>query len=141
MRREKTNNTMTDPIASTWDAQRTAMGAYLRSQRQLANLSLRELANATHLSNAYLSQLERGLHDPSLRVLVQIGNILEVSMEDILSQRSERTRASDEGQEPGSVEAAIQADPQLGDAEKEALRTVYRSYVNAHATAHRDTPS
>jgi transcriptional regulator with XRE-family HTH domain len=132
---------MTDPISSAWDAQRTAMGAFLRSQRQLANMSLRELANATHISNAYLSQVERGLHDPSLRVLVQIGHALEVSMEDILSHGGEWPRSSDGEEEPGGVEAAILADPQLGDAEKEALRAVYRSYVNAHAASKRDAPS
>jgi transcriptional regulator with XRE-family HTH domain len=132
---------MTDPIASAWDVRRTAMGAFLRSQRKLANMSLRELANATHLSNAYLSQLERGLHDPSLRVLVQIGNVLEVSMEEILGHGGERSRTSAESEEPGGVEAAILADPQLGEAEKEALRAVYRSYVNAHAAAQRDASS
>jgi transcriptional regulator with XRE-family HTH domain len=129
---------MTDPIASAWEAQRAAIGAFLRSQRQLNNMSLRELAAATHLSNAYLSQVERGLHDPSLRVLVQIGNVLDVSMEDILSHGGERP-AGDNGQAPVSVEAAILADPYLADAEKEALRAVYRSYVSAH-TAPSRTP-
>jgi transcriptional regulator with XRE-family HTH domain len=128
---------MTDPIASAWEAQRAAIGAFLRSQRQLNNMSLRELAAATHLSNAYLSQVERGLHDPSLRVLVQIGNVLDVSMEDILSHGGERTAIN--GQDPASVEAAISADPYLADAEKEALRAVYRSYVSAH-TAPSRTP-
>jgi len=97
-------------------------------------MSLRELAAATHLSNAYLSQVERGLHDPSLRVLVQIGNVLDVSMEDILSHGGERTA---NGQDPAGVEAAISADPYLADAEKEALRAVYRSYVSAHTAPDR----
>jgi transcriptional regulator with XRE-family HTH domain len=122
---------MSEPIASAWDAQRAAMGAFLRSQRQLANMSLRELATATHISNAYLSQLERGLHDPSLRVLVQIGNVLDVSMEDILNHGGERSSESSDGHQAGGVEAAIMADPQLGDAEKVALRAVYRSYLDA----------
>ena len=56
---------MSDP----WAAQRDALGAYIRSQRKLANLSLRQLAELTSLSNPYLSQIERGLHQPSVRVL------------------------------------------------------------------------
>lgn len=126
---------MTEHIASAWASQRADMGAFIRSQRQLANMSLRDLATATHLSNAYLSQVERGLHDPTLRVLVQIGNALEISIEDILSRGGERSPAS--GQEPSGVEAAIQADPHLADAEKDALRAVYRSYLEAHETTQR----
>ena len=56
---------MTDP----WEAQREALGAFIREQRKRANLSLRQLAELTSLSNPYLSQVERGLHQPSVRVL------------------------------------------------------------------------
>lgn len=101
-------------------------------------MSLRELAKATHISNAYLSQVERGLHDPTVRVLVQIGEALEISVEDILSRGADRSAASGAGPEPGGVEAAIQADPRLADAEKDALCRVYRSYLKAHET---DRPS
>jgi transcriptional regulator with XRE-family HTH domain len=89
------------------------------------------------VSNAYLSQVERGLHDPTLRVLVQIGDALEISVEDILSRGGERSPASGDGQEPSGVEAAIQADPRLADAEKDALRAVYRSYLEARERAQR----
>ena len=54
-----------------------ALGAYLREQRELAQLSLRELSRLTHVSNAYLSQIERGLHEPSLRVLRALASALE----------------------------------------------------------------
>ena len=52
-----------------WEAQREALGAFIRAQRKMANLSLRQLADLTSLSNPYLSQVERGLHEPSVRVL------------------------------------------------------------------------
>jgi transcriptional regulator with XRE-family HTH domain len=49
--------------------QQGAPGAFIRAQRTLANLSLRQLAELTRASNPYLSQVERGLHEPSVRVL------------------------------------------------------------------------
>src|ERR1700722_14052574 len=52
-----------------WQGQLNALGGFIRVQRRLADLSLREMAALTSVSNAYLSQIERGLHQPSLRVL------------------------------------------------------------------------
>ena len=56
-------------MTDAWHAQMKALGAFIRSQRKMANLSLRQLAELTSLSNPYLSQVERGLHQPSVRVL------------------------------------------------------------------------
>ena len=57
-----------------WKAQHAALGALLRAQRTAADLTLRDLAERTNVSNAYLSQLERGLHEPSLGVLRAIAS-------------------------------------------------------------------
>jgi transcriptional regulator with XRE-family HTH domain len=65
-----------DALTDPWQPQRAALGAFIRTERQLSNLSLRELSRLTRISNAYLSQVERGLHDPTLRVLSQIGEAL-----------------------------------------------------------------
>ncbi len=73
---------MTDP----WEAQREALGAFIREQRKRANLSLRQLAELTSLSNPYLSQVERGLHQPSVRVLKAISGALNVSAETLMTQ-------------------------------------------------------
>jgi len=73
---------VTDP----WDVQMEALGAYIRSQRKLANLSLRQLAELSTLSNPYLSQLERGMHQPSVRVLQLISGALDMSAEMLLAQ-------------------------------------------------------
>src|SRR5262245_36506952 len=62
------------------------LGEFIRAQRQLAQLSLRELAARTNVSNPYLSQIERGLHEPSVRVLKAIANALNVSAETLLQQ-------------------------------------------------------
>ena len=66
--------------------QREAFGSFLRSQRRLAKLSLREMAERTKVSNAYLSQIERGLHAPSVRVLRSIAKALDLSAEAMLAQ-------------------------------------------------------
>jgi len=123
-----------DPFAKAWETQRAAIGAYIRSQRELSSLSLRELARLTQVSNAYLSQLERGLHDPSLRVLVSIAEALNISVEDLL-QRGRESSGETDGAATGATaataatEAAIRSDPNLSTAEKDALLSVYRSYV------------
>ncbi len=128
---EPTTPTAEDP----WEQQRRAMGAFIRHQRELANLSLRQMSQATKVSNAYLSQIERGMHDPTVRVLLQIGDVLDLSLEDMLHKAQD---VQDAQESILTVEAAIAADTVLAQAEKQALLGVYRSYVAAHAAT--DTP-
>jgi transcriptional regulator with XRE-family HTH domain len=66
-------------LKEPWDAQMEALGGFIRNQRKQANLSLRQLAEKTRLSNPYLSQIERGLHQPSMRVIKLIADALNVS--------------------------------------------------------------
>ncbi len=73
-------------MTDSWQTQREALGAFIRSQRKMANLSLRQLADLTSLSNPYLSQVERGLHEPSVRVLKAISVALNVSAETLLAE-------------------------------------------------------
>ncbi|WP_370894865.1 helix-turn-helix domain-containing protein [Janibacter sp. GXQ6167] len=120
---------MTSENTSPWEEQREAMGAFIRSQRMLSNMSLRQLSQATQISNAYLSQIERGMHDPTLRVLVQIGDALHLSIEEML-QKAKETEDAEES--VLTVEAAIAADTVLSPPEKQALLAVYRSYVASH---------
>ncbi len=118
-----------------WTGQRAALGNFLRAQRRLANLSLREMAERTKVSNAYLSQIERGLHAPSVRVLRAIGQALDLSAEAMLAQAGFVDRPQATGDEDATAapvgagtEAAIRRDPALTEDQKEALLTVYRSY-------------
>jgi transcriptional regulator with XRE-family HTH domain len=109
-----------------------ALGEFIRAQRQLAQLSLRELAARTNVSNPYLSQIERGLHEPSVRVLKAIATALNVSAETLLQQAG--LLEDDDGtghSRPGrmTTEAAIRADAALTDEQKQALLAVYRSYA------------
>jgi transcriptional regulator with XRE-family HTH domain len=122
-----------------------ALGGFIRAQRQLANLSLREMAAMTSVSNAYLSQIERGLHQPSLKVLRSIAEALDLSTEQMLSQAGwprvgAHTRAdtnghagaaaaATDGAGPGDTEAVIRRDPRLTPPQREALISVYRSFL------------
>ena len=119
----------TDP----WDAQMKALGTFIRSQRKLANLSLRQLAELTSLSNPYLSQVERGLHQPSVRVLRLLADALNVSAETLLAQAGlfdpGPHPADSEADGPQSVESVIRADSRLDDEQKAALLAVYRSML------------
>jgi transcriptional regulator with XRE-family HTH domain len=122
---------------SRWTAQVNALGGFIRAQRQLANLSLREMAAMTSVSNAYLSQVERGLHQPSLKVLHSIADALQLSTEQLLSQAG-WTRGYAEAEANGdapvgavsSVEDAIRADPRLSAEQRTALLGVYKSFVD-----------
>jgi transcriptional regulator with XRE-family HTH domain len=114
-------------------SQAEALGAFIRSKRKLANLSLRQLADMTRISNPYLSQIERGLHQPSMRVVRLISDALNISTETLLTQAGllhhrDRTGAA---AVPGApdVPAAITADSRLTDEQKTALIAVYRSML------------
>jgi transcriptional regulator with XRE-family HTH domain len=123
-------------VTDSWNAQMKALGAFIRSQRKLANLSLRQLADRTTLSNPYLSQIERGLHQPSVRVLKLLSGALNVSAETLLAQAGlidQAGPARTAGDEPAvsSVESAIAADDRLADEQKAALLAVYRSMLRS----------
>lgn len=118
-----------------WQTSLETFGTFLRSQRRLANLSLREMATRTKVSNAYLSQVERGMHAPSVRVLRSIAQALDLSAEAMLTQAGllgdddAGGAAAGVPKAPGT-EAAIRADRTLTDDQKEALLSVYRSYLS-----------
>jgi transcriptional regulator with XRE-family HTH domain len=110
-----------------------ALGALIRAQRMTAGLSLRELADRTKVSNAYLSQIERGLHEPSITVLAAIAAALDVSLETLLA-RAGLLAPEGEGEAAALVrgtEAAILGDPELSEPQRVALLSIYRSFVPA----------
>jgi len=107
------------------------LGSFIRAQRQMANLSLRQLSALTDVSNPYLSQLERGLHQPSMRVLKSIAEALNISAETLFEQAG---LIKDNGStDEEATEAALRADRRLSDPQKRALLTVYRSYIESNA--------
>jgi transcriptional regulator with XRE-family HTH domain len=111
-------------------AQLQALGQLIRAQRQQAELTLRELAARTNVSNPYLSQLERGLHEPSVRVLKAIAGALNLSAETLLVQAGLLDAdPHDPAPKPPTVEEAVQADPRLTPDQRRALLSVYQSFL------------
>ena len=125
-------------MTGTWTTQTHCLGAFIRTRRKLARLSLRQLAEMTSLSNPYLSQLERGMHLPSVRVLKLLSEALNVSVETLLAQAglldpapSGDGPAAADGPPASPVESAISADERLPDEQKAALIAVYRSMLRS----------
>ena len=107
-----------------WDA----FGTYLRNQRHLAQLSLRQLADLTKVSNPYLSQIERGLHRPSIAIIKSLAEALNLSTSDVLAHAADIVADEDSAT---TTQAAIRNDPLLNDSQKSALLAVYRSMADA----------
>ncbi|WP_436794971.1 helix-turn-helix domain-containing protein [Actinospongicola halichondriae] len=105
-----------------------SLGTFIRDRRKAAEYSLRDLAEKANVSNPYLSQIERGLHTPSVRVLKAIATALNVSAESLLVQAGLLEGDPDKTAGP-SVEDAVRADSLLTDDQKAAILAVYRSYV------------
>jgi transcriptional regulator with XRE-family HTH domain len=121
---------MTEP----GDSQMEALGSFIRSKRKLANMSLRQLAERTRLSNPYLSQIERGLHQPSVRVIRLISDALNVSTETLLTHAGllRHDRGGDgAGTQPPGVEEAVRGDGRLSAEQQSALIAVFRSMLSA----------
>ena len=124
-------------MTGTWTTQTQCLGAFIRNRRKLARLSLRQLAEMTSLSNPYLSQLERGMHLPSVRVLKLLSEALNVSVETLLAQAGlldpapSGDGAAADGPPASPVESAISADEPLPDEQKAALIAVYRSMLRS----------
>ncbi|GAA4550051.1 helix-turn-helix domain-containing protein [Pseudonocardia xishanensis] len=123
-----------------WSQQVNALGGFIRAQRQMAKLSLREMASMTRVSNAYLSQVERGLHQPSLKVLHSIADALQLNTEQLLRQAGWGETPAASGVAPGagepgsrvsSVEEAVRAETRLTEEQKAAIIGVYRSFLDA----------
>ena len=94
---------------------------------------MRQLADLVGISNPYLSQIERGLRDPSEKVLDAIAQNLQLSADALQEHGGRRPDGDeDEGGEPAVV-AAIRADPKLTPRQRQALLGVYNAFVDRGA--------
>lgn len=103
------------------------VGAFIRSQRELAKMSIRRLAELADVSNPYLSQIERGLRRPSAEILQQVAKALRISVESLYVRAG--ILPDDDARHVSTVPEAIDADPHLSPEQKQALRNVYDSFV------------
>ena len=100
------------------------LGAFIREQRRVDQLSLRRLSEISGISNPYLSQIERGLRKPSAEILRQIAGALQISAETLYV----RAGILDERDEEQDLVARILADPTLTERQKQAMVDIYRSF-------------
>ena len=100
------------------------LGAYIRRQRESAALSLRKLAKIAGVSNPYLSQIERGLRKPSAEILQAIAKALEISSETLYVKAG----ILEEREGAETLEDVVRRDPDLTDAQRQALIEMYRSF-------------
>lgn len=112
------------------ETQARALGAFIRTQRRLAELSQRELARAADLSDAYVSKLERGLNHPTVGALRAIGVALNVRAEEMLAYAG-WLDGLDRSAQRDDTEGAIRSDPRLTPEKKRILLAVYRSLAEA----------
>jgi len=106
-----------------------SIGEYIREQREQARISMRQLAQAAGVSNPYLSQIERGLRRPSADILQQIAKGLRISAEALYVQAGILDdRLSDSG-----VRAALLADSDLSERQKQVLTEIYESFRRENA--------
>jgi transcriptional regulator with XRE-family HTH domain len=105
------------------------LGSFIRSQRRLANLTLREMAELAKVSNPYLSQIERGLRKPSAEILQQIAKGLRISAEALYVQAGILSVAHG-----GPVVDAVRADDALTERQKQILLDVYESFRRENST-------
>lgn len=105
-----------------------ALGEFIRAQRRLADLSVRQLADLASVSNPYLSQVERGLYQPSAQVLKGIAGALNISAETLFAQAGLLAGEEPNDKRP-AVEGAIRLDDRLTHDQKLALIQVYRGFI------------
>jgi len=99
------------------------IGGYIRSQREAAQVSLRQLARTAGVSNPYLSQIERGLRKPSAQILQQIARGLRISAEALYVKAGIL-----EERPAGAVTDAVFADLTLTERQKQVLLDIYQSF-------------
>jgi transcriptional regulator with XRE-family HTH domain len=100
------------------------IGSFIRTQREAAQVSVRQLAEKAGVSNPYLSQIERGLRKPSAEVLNQIAKALRVSAEVLYVQAGIL-----EPSQTGEVRDAIVLDKAITERQKQILLDIYMSFV------------
>lgn len=119
-----------DQKAGPGEPDENDIGAFIREQRQLAELSLRKLADRAGVSNPYLSQIERGLRRPSAEILQQLAKALEMSAETMYIQAG--ILDGERKPENSNLEVAIRRSQELTEEQRKALLGVYRSFVMAN---------
>jgi len=111
------------------------IGSFIRTQREAAEVSVRQLAERAGVSNPYLSQIERGLRKPSAEVLSQIAKALRLSAE-VLYVRAGILEPG----EPSHVQDAIISDVAITERQKRVLLDIYTSFREQNESGRKELP-
>ena len=114
------------------------LGDIIRRQRELQALSMRQFARMVGISNPYLSQIERGLREPSEQVLQGIAESLQTTVDVLYDQAG--VPQDENGEEPAVI-AAVRADPALSARQRSALIEVYEAFTGRSGTRRRRASS
>jgi transcriptional regulator with XRE-family HTH domain len=114
----------------------SALGDFIRRQRELSAVSMRQFAGLVGISNPYLSQIERGLRAPSEQVLQAIADALEMSADALYDQAG----VPREADAPAKVIQAIREDSRLTGRQRQALIEVYEAFIGVGARPRRKAP-
>lgn len=112
------------------ESKHTDLGAFIRQQRERANLSLRRLADTAGISNPYLSQIERGIRKPSAEILSRLSRALEISANSLYSKAG---LLDDELQAP-TISEAIDADARLSPSQKKVLLDMHKALIQSNGS-------
>ena len=107
------------------------LGEFIKSQREVASMSVRRLADLAGVSNPYLSQIERGLRAPSERVIEAIARSLDTSADDLYEEAGLAVPRRDGEDGRARVEAVLAADRALLPHQRRVLLDVYDALVAA----------
>jgi len=124
-----------DKLAAVVSTAAADIGSFIRSQREAAQVSMRQLADKAGVSNPYLSQIERGLRKPSADVLSQIAKALRVSAE-VLYVRAGILEPS----EKSEVRDAVISDAAITERQKQVLLDIYTSFLQQNEADGEETP-
>jgi transcriptional regulator with XRE-family HTH domain len=117
-----------DALRKEFEERLAELGEFIRTQREIASMSVRGLADLAGVSNPYLSQIERGLRRPSAEILQQLARALKISVEALYVRAG---LLSEEDAAAPSVREAIGRDPFLTADQKQVLLNVYESYLRS----------
>jgi transcriptional regulator with XRE-family HTH domain len=125
------------------------VGEIIRRQRELAELSMRQVAAMAGISNPYLSQIEHGLRAPSADVLDTIAATLGIPAEALRADTSDDDHGitdhhdhdEDYSEEHTSLIVAISSDPGLTPRQRRALVEIYTAMAEATAARRKQRSS
>ena len=100
-----------------------ALGARIKNKRLEKNLTQEQLAEKVDLSAVYIGQIERGERKMTIQTLVKLANVLETSIEELLSD-------SPEGNLNAKVNDLLDVAKKLGVADFDKVINIIKAMYN-----------